>query len=106
MAGSMVPTMLAGQSYWKDSYLPAGVCAVITPMNFIYGIPGIQIVGCYLSGSPMIFKGHPFSAITSTTLAKMMIAAGADPRSMHKLEGFGGDIKMLTTDHRVAVVSL
>ena len=80
MAGDWIPTMVAGQSYWKDSYLPAGVCAVITPMNFIYGIPGIQIVGCYLSGSPMIFKGHPFSAITSTTLTKMMIAAGADPR--------------------------
>ncbi|MEO8874511.1 MAG: aldehyde dehydrogenase family protein, partial [Polyangiaceae bacterium] len=67
MRGELVPTMIAGQSYWKNAYLAAGVCAVITPMNFIYGIPGIQIVGCYLSGSPMIFKGHPFSAITSTT---------------------------------------
>ena len=92
MTGDVVPTMIPGQPYWKDSYLPAGVCAVITPMNFIYGIPGIQIVGCYLSGSPMIFKGHPFSAITSTTLIKMLIAAGADPRAVHKLEGFGGDI--------------
>ena len=62
MAGDVIPTMVPGQAYWKDSYLPAGVCAVITPMNFVYGIPGIQIVGCYLSGSPMIFKGHPFSA--------------------------------------------
>jgi acyl-CoA reductase-like NAD-dependent aldehyde dehydrogenase len=106
MAGDWIPTMIAGQAYWKDSYLPAGVCAVITPMNFIYGIPGIQLVGCYLSGSPMIFKGHPFSAITSTTLTKMMIAAGADPRCVHKLEGFGGDIAKLTSDHRVAVVSL
>ena len=106
MAGDFIPTMLAGQSYWKDSHLPAGVCAVITPMNFIYGIPGIQIVGCYLSGSPMIFKGHPFSAITSTTLTKMLIASGADPRAVHKLEGFGGDIRNLTTDHRVAVVSV
>jgi aldehyde dehydrogenase (NAD+) len=106
MAGDLIPTMLPGQSYWKDSYLPAGVCAVITPMNFIYGIPGIQIVGCYLSGSPMIFKGHPFSAITSTTLIKMLIAAGADPRAVHKLEGFGGDIVSLTQDHRVAVVSV
>jgi acyl-CoA reductase-like NAD-dependent aldehyde dehydrogenase len=75
-------------------------------MNFIYGIPGIQIVGCYLSGSPMIFKGHPFSAITSTTLIKMMIAAGADPRAVFKLEGFGGDIQNLTRDERVAVVSV
>src|SRR5262249_30192560 len=106
MTGDWIPTMIAGQSYWKDSYLPAGVCAVITPMNFIYGIPGIQIVGCYLSGSPMIFKGHPFSAITSTTLTKMLIAAGADPRAVHKLEGFGGDIVSLTRDHRVAVVSV
>lgn len=106
MAGSTVPVMLPGQTYWRDAYLPAGVCAVITPMNFIYGIPGIQIIGCYLSGSPMLFKGHPFSAITSTTLIKMLIAAGADPRAVHKIEGFGGDIAPLTQDERVAVVSV
>jgi acyl-CoA reductase-like NAD-dependent aldehyde dehydrogenase len=106
MRGELVPEMVPGQTYWKNAYLPAGVCAVITPMNFIYGIPGIQIVGCYLSGSPMIFKGHPFSAITSTTLIKMLVAAGADPRAVHKIEGFGGDIAGLTRDHRIAVVSL
>jgi acyl-CoA reductase-like NAD-dependent aldehyde dehydrogenase len=106
MRGEIVPTMLAGQEYWKDAYVPAGVCTVITPMNFIYGIPGIQIIGCYLSGSPMIFKGHPFSAITSTTLIKMLLAAGADPRAVHKLEGFGGDIKPIVADERIAVVSV
>ncbi|HEY8039009.1 MAG TPA: aldehyde dehydrogenase family protein [Polyangiaceae bacterium] len=106
MKGELVPTMLAGQTYWKDAYIPAGVCTVITPMNFIYGIPGIQIVGCYLSGSPMIFKGHPFSAITSTTLVKMLLAAGADPRAVHKIEGFGGDIGPIVEDERVAVVSV
>jgi acyl-CoA reductase-like NAD-dependent aldehyde dehydrogenase len=106
MRGEIVPTMLAGQEYWKDAYIPAGVCTVITPMNFIYGIPGIQIAGCYLSGSPMIFKGHPFSAITSTTLVKMLVAAGADPRAVHKLEGFGGDVAPIVEDARVAVVSV
>jgi acyl-CoA reductase-like NAD-dependent aldehyde dehydrogenase len=106
MKGEIVPTMVAGQLYWKDAFLPAGVCTVITPMNFIYGIPGIQIVACYLSGSPMIFKGHPFSAITNTTLVKMFLASGADPRALHKLEGFGPDIGPLVTDPRVAVVSL
>jgi acyl-CoA reductase-like NAD-dependent aldehyde dehydrogenase len=106
MAGQLVPVMLGGQAYWKDSYLPAGVCAVITPMNFIYGIPGIQIVGCYLSGSPLVYKGHPFAGITNNTLVRMMLAAGADPRSIHKLEGFGGDIAKLTSDERVAVVSV
>jgi acyl-CoA reductase-like NAD-dependent aldehyde dehydrogenase len=75
-------------------------------MNFIYGIPGIQIAGCYLSGSPMIFKGHPFSAITNTTLVKMLVAAGADPRAVHKLEGFGGDVAPIVADERVAVVSV
>jgi acyl-CoA reductase-like NAD-dependent aldehyde dehydrogenase len=106
MRGELVPAMVPGQSYWKNAYMPAGLAAVITPMNFIYGIPGIQIIGCYLSGSPMLFKGHPFSAITSTTLIKMLVAAGADPRAVTKVEGFGGDISRLTTDHRVAVVSL
>jgi aldehyde dehydrogenase (NAD+) len=106
MAGDTVPVMLAGQSYWRDTFIPAGVCTVITPMNFIYGIPGIQIVACYLSGSPMIFKGHPFSAVTSTTLVKMLIAAGADPRAVCKLEGFGGDVAPIVADPRIAVVSV
>jgi betaine-aldehyde dehydrogenase len=106
MRGELTPTMLPGQVYWKDAFLPAGVCTVIAPMNFIYGIPGIQIVGCYLSGSPMIFKGHPMSAITSTTIIKMLIAAGADPRAVHKMEGFGGDVTPLVEDERVAVVSV
>jgi acyl-CoA reductase-like NAD-dependent aldehyde dehydrogenase len=106
MMGGMVPTMAAGQSYWKDAFIPAGVCTVITPMNFIYGIPGIQIAGCYLSGSPMIFKGHPFAAITSTTLIKMLLAAGADPRGVAKVEGFGGDVEPLVADPRVAIVSV
>ncbi len=106
MRGEIVPTMTAGQEYWKDAYIPAGVCTVITPMNFVYGIPGIQIVGCYLAGAPMIFKGHPFSAITSTTLVKMLLAAGADPRAVHKLEGFGGDIAPIVEDERIAVVSV
>ncbi len=106
MRGEIVPTMIAGQEYWKDAYIPAGVCTVITPMNFIYGIPGIQIVGCYLAGAPMIFKGHPFSAITSTTMIKMLLAAGADPRVVHKLEGFGGDIAPIVEDERIAVVSV
>jgi acyl-CoA reductase-like NAD-dependent aldehyde dehydrogenase len=106
LAGEIVPTMLDRQEYWKDAYLPAGVCTVITPMNFIYGIPGIQISACYLSGSPMIFKGHPLSAIASTTLIKMLIAAGADPRAVHKLEGFGGDVEPIVADERVAIVSV
>src|SRR5215472_8433555 len=105
MGGQVIPTMFAGQEYWKD-LVPAGVCALITPMNFIYGIPGIQIVGCYLSGSPLIFKGHPFAGITNNTLVRMMMAAGADPRAVHKLEGFGGDVGALASDTRVAVVSV
>jgi acyl-CoA reductase-like NAD-dependent aldehyde dehydrogenase len=106
MAGATVPTMVPGQHYWRDGYIPAGVCTIITPMNFIYGIPAIQLVACYLSGSPLIIKGHPFAAVASTTLVKMLIAAGADPRAVHKVEGFGRDVEPLVVDERVAVVSV
>lgn len=106
LRGEIVPMMVPGQTFWRDGYLPAGLAVVVTPMNFIYGIPGIQIIGAYLSGSPFIFKGHPFSALTNTTLTRMLIAAGADPRSLQKLEGFGGGVGSLVGDDRVAVVSL
>lgn len=106
LRGELVPQMVAGHSYWKNGFLPAGVSAVVTPMNFIYGIPVIQIVGCYMSGSPMIFKGHPFGGICNTVMMRMMLAAGAHPRAVHKLEGFGGGIAGLATHEKVAVVSL
>ena len=77
LRGEMVPQMVAGHTYWKNGFLPAGVCALVTPMNFIYGISVIQIIGCYMSGSPMIFKGHPFGGICNTVMMRMLLAAGA-----------------------------
>src|SRR5206468_4268046 len=84
----------------------AGVSTIISPMNFIWGIPGIHLVGAYLSGVPLIYKGHPFAALTNTTMIRMMIAAGADPRQVHKIEGFGKGIANVATDKRVAVVAV
>jgi acyl-CoA reductase-like NAD-dependent aldehyde dehydrogenase len=106
MLGELLPPMIEGHTYWKNAFLPAGLCVLLTPMNFIYGIPVIQMLGCYLSGSPFIFKGHPFAAITNTTLIRMLLAAGADPRAVQKIEGFGKDIAALPTDARVAVASV
>ncbi len=106
LRGEIVPMMVPGQVYWRDTTLPAGPAVVITPMNFIYGIPGIQIIGAYLSGCPFIYKGHPFAAVTNDTLAKMLLAAGADPSFFQKVEGFGGGVASLATDRRIAVVSV
>jgi acyl-CoA reductase-like NAD-dependent aldehyde dehydrogenase len=106
LRGEIAPLMVPGHTYWKNGFLAAGLSAVITPMNFIYGIPGIQIIGCYMSGSPMIFKGHPFGGICNTVMMRMLLAAGADPRAVHKLEGFGAGINGLATHEKVAVVSL
>ncbi len=106
LRGEMVPQMVPGQSYWRDSYLPAGLAAIITPMNFIYGIPAIHLVGAYLSGCPFIFKGHPFSGLTNTTLIRLMLAAGADPHQLQKVEGFGKGVSQLAADPRVAVVAV
>lgn len=104
--GELLPPMMDGHTYWRNSYLPAGVSAIITPMNFIWGIPGIHLVGAYLAGVPYIYKGHPFAALSNTSMIRFLMAAGADPRQIHKLEGFGGGISTLATDHRVAVVCL
>ena len=106
MQGKLIPTMIEGHTYWTNEYIPAGPSAIITPMNFIYGIPAIQLVGCYLAGSPLIFKGHPFAALTNTTLTRMLLAAGAEPRSVQKLEGFGSGVHSLPADRRIVVASV
>jgi aldehyde dehydrogenase (NAD+) len=104
--GEMVPDMVAGQRFWRDACLPAGLAAIITPMNFIWGIPMIHLAGAYLTGCPWILKGHPFSALTNTSMVRCFIAAGADPRFIQKVEGFGKGIAGIATDHRVAVVAV
>ncbi|HRK02872.1 MAG TPA: aldehyde dehydrogenase family protein, partial [Oligoflexia bacterium] len=106
MLGEIVPTMIEGHTYWKNKNLPAGVSAIFTPMNFIYGIPCIQFIGAYLVGAPFVLKGHPLSAIATTTMMRMLMAAGADPRMVQKIEGFGKGIESLVHDHRVAIVSV
>ena len=105
LQGEILPPMLPGHSYWRNPWVPAGVSVIISPMNFIWGIPGIHLVGAYLAGVPFIYKGHPFAAITNTTMIRMMIAAGADPAYVQKVEGFGKGISKLATDKRVTVVA-
>jgi acyl-CoA reductase-like NAD-dependent aldehyde dehydrogenase len=104
--GEMVPDMAAGQRFWRDAWMPGGLSAIITPMNFIWGIPMIHLAGAYLIGCPWILKGHPFSAATNTSMVRCFLAAGADPRFIQKVEGFGKGIAPLATDHRVAIVAV
>jgi acyl-CoA reductase-like NAD-dependent aldehyde dehydrogenase len=104
--GELLPPMVEGHTYWRNAYLPAGVSVIISPMNFIYGIPGIHLMGAYLAGVPFIYKGHPFAALSNTTMVRMLLAAGADPAYVQKLEGFGSGIASLATDSRVAVVAV
>jgi acyl-CoA reductase-like NAD-dependent aldehyde dehydrogenase len=106
LQGELLPPMLPGHSYWRNPWVPAGVSVIISPMNFIWGIPGIHLVGAYLAGVPFIYKGHPFAGITNTTMIRMMLAAGADPAYVQKVEGFGKGIAKLATDKRVTVVAV
>ena len=106
LQGEILPPMLPGHSYWRNPWVPAGVSVIISPMNFIWGIPGIHLVGAYLAGVPFIYKGHPFAAISNTTMIRMMVAAGADPAYVQKVEGFGKGIAKLATDKRVTVVAV
>ena len=106
LQGEILPPMLPGHSYWRNPWVPAGVSVIISPMNFIWGIPGIHLVGAYLAGVPLIYKGHPFAGISNTTMIRMMLAAGADPAYVQKVEGFGKGIAKLATDKRVTVVAV
>ncbi|HTS81287.1 MAG TPA: aldehyde dehydrogenase family protein [Myxococcaceae bacterium] len=106
LQGEILPPMLPGHSYWRNPWVPAGVSVIISPMNFIWGIPGIHLVGAYLAGVPFIYKGHPFAGISNTTMIRMMLAAGADPAYVQKVEGFGKGIATLATDKRVTVVAV
>ena len=53
----------------------------------------------------MLFS-TPFAALTNTSMVRAFLAAGADPRFVQKVEGFGKGIAPLATDHRAAVVAV
>src|SRR5258705_13843375 len=101
----MKPRSCFEQLFWRDSRFPAGLAAIISLMNFIWGFPMIHLTGAYLIGCPWILKGHPFAAATNTSMVRCFLAAGADPRFIQKVEGFGKGIAPLATDRRVAVVA-
>ena len=103
LRGDMLPQITEGQEYWK-SYLPGGPTVIITPMNFVWGIPVIQLVAAYLAGNPIIFKGHPLTAISNEHIIRLFIAAGADPFRLQMIQGFGKDIEKLATDPRIKIV--
>jgi acyl-CoA reductase-like NAD-dependent aldehyde dehydrogenase len=66
----------------------------------------IHLAGAFLVGCPWILKGHPFSALTNTSMVRLFIAAGADPRTVQKVEGFGKGVSTVATDERVKVVAV
>jgi hypothetical protein len=84
LQGELLPPMLPDHSYWRNPWVPAGVSVIISPMNFIWGIPGIHLVGAYLAGVPFIYKGHPFAAISNTTMIRMMIAPAPTRRTSRR----------------------
>ncbi|TSC69736.1 MAG: proline dehydrogenase / delta 1-pyrroline-5-carboxylate dehydrogenase [Parcubacteria group bacterium Gr01-1014_70] len=105
LRGDMLPEIIQGQEYWK-SYLPGGPTVIITPMNFVWGIPVIQLVAAYLAGNPIIFKGHPFTAISNEHIIRLLIAAGADPLALQVIQGFGKDVEQIAIDRRIKIVHI
>jgi hypothetical protein len=84
--GSGFP-MLEGHSYWRNPGC-RGVSVIISPMNFIWGIPGIHLAGRIWPRAPST-RGIP-SPDQQHHHDPMLIAAGPTRRTSRRSRGSAG----------------
>src|ERR1700730_4625096 len=58
---------------------PLGVIAVITPWNFPFGIPFVEIAACLVAGNTVVLKPASVTALTGILVGDLCRRAGLPP---------------------------
>lgn len=76
---------------------PLGVVAVITPWNFPFGIPFVEVAACLAAGNTVVLKPASAAALTGLAIGHLCRRAGLPPGVVNVVTAGGSD-----TDHLVA----
>jgi succinate-semialdehyde dehydrogenase/glutarate-semialdehyde dehydrogenase len=76
---------------------PLGVVAVVTPWNYPFGIPFVEVAACLAAGNTVVLKPASATALTGIAIGDICRRAGLPPGVVNVVTAGGND-----TDHLVA----
>jgi succinate-semialdehyde dehydrogenase/glutarate-semialdehyde dehydrogenase len=90
----------------KGSYRfePLGVIAVVTPWNFPFAIPFIEIAACLAAGNTVVLKPASATALTGIAVGDLCRRAGLPPGVVNVVTAGGADTNALVEHTGIAKV--
>lgn len=85
-------------------YEPLGVVAVITPWNFPFAIPMVEVAACLAAGNTVVLKPASATAQTGLVVGELCRRAGLPPGVVNVVTATGADVDRLLRHPGVAKV--
>ncbi len=104
LTGEHIP--LAGGDWAYTKRIPLGVCVGIGAWNYPTQIAGWKGAPALACGNAMVFKPSENTPLCALQVAEILVEAGAPPGLYNVIQGAGEVGAALSTDPRVAKVSL
>jgi len=83
---------------------PLGVVAVVTPWNFPFGIPFVEIAACLAAGNTVVLKPASATALTGLAVGDLCRRAGLPPGVVNVVTAGGADTNVLVEHTGIAKV--
>jgi len=83
---------------------PLGVLAVVTPWNFPFGIPFVEIAACLAAGNTVVLKPASATALTGLAVGDLCRRAGLPPGVVNVVTAGGADTNVLVEHPGIAKV--
>jgi len=83
---------------------PLGVIAVVTPWNFPFAIPMVEIAACLAAGNTVVLKPASATALTGILIGDLCRRAGLPPGVVNVVTASGSDTDRLVSHPGVAKI--
>jgi succinate-semialdehyde dehydrogenase/glutarate-semialdehyde dehydrogenase len=83
---------------------PLGVVAIVTPWNFPFGIPFVEVAACLAAGDTVVLKPSSATALTGLAVGDLCRRAGLPPGVVNVVTASGDDTNRLVEHPGIAKV--
>ncbi len=83
---------------------PLGVIAVVTPWNYPFGIPMVEVAACLAAGNTVVLKPASATALTGIAIGDLCRWAGLPPGVVNVVTAGGSDVNHLIEHKHVAKI--
>ncbi|MCC6131060.1 MAG: aldehyde dehydrogenase [Acidobacteria bacterium] len=83
---------------------PLGVIAVVTPWNYPFGIPFVEVAACLAAGNTVVLKPASATALTGIAIGDMCRWAGLPPGVVNVVTPTGADVNHLIEHPAIAKI--